>query len=339
MRSWYVFNLASAGGAATVSITDEIGIWGVSAQRFISDLKNIGGDTLDVEINSPGGSVFDGLAIYNALRNSGKTINVRVLGLAASIASLIAMAGDKITMPANAFMMVHNPLANPGMANAEEMREYADFLDKIGTSLVGTYVARTGKSEDEIKALLSAETYMTAEEALANGFIDEVTPVLEVTAKFDVENLPENVRAVFDKAVKPVVPATAPVVEADTTVPFATQVDALCAQAGLAEFSTLIALGHSDIGAVKERISNAREIKSLCALAKRDADAELLIKSGKNLADARVHLTEVLAIADERNHVDTTLQNSTTQTVQAQQSAFSTAAVWAARRAQTGVKA
>ena len=93
-----------------------------------------------MEINSPGGDVFAGLAIYNALKGSGKEIVVKVMGVAASAASLIAMAGDKIVMPKNTFLMVHNPWS-VAMGNAEELRQTADTLDKIGESLKATYAA------------------------------------------------------------------------------------------------------------------------------------------------------------------------------------------------------
>ena len=157
-KSWYKMQ-AKAGTpkAAEITIFDEIGFWGVTAASFISELKALGDvETIDVLINSPGGSVFDGLAIYNALRQHKASVNVTVMGVAASAASFIAMAGDKITMPENAFLMVHNAMGGV-FGNAQEMRDWADTLDKIGASLIGIYVARTGKSEAEVKALLDAE--------------------------------------------------------------------------------------------------------------------------------------------------------------------------------------
>jgi len=197
MRNWYSMQALAAPNAAEISIYDEIGMWGVTAKQFISDLKALG-DVKDitVSINSPGGSVFDGLTIYNALRASGANVTVKVMGIAASIASIIAMAGKKIIMPENTFMMIHNPL-NAIYGNADDMREMADILDKVGSSLVATYVARTGKSEEEVKALMDAETYMTAAEAKELGFADEVIPAVEAKAAFEVDRLPENVRSLF----------------------------------------------------------------------------------------------------------------------------------------------
>lgn len=109
MRPCFKFVAATADQPSVLSIYDEIGFWGVQAKDFISDLAKVSSKVLNVEINSPGGDVFAGLAIYNALKGSGKEIVVKVMGVAASAASLIAMAGDKIIMPKNTFMMIHNP--------------------------------------------------------------------------------------------------------------------------------------------------------------------------------------------------------------------------------------
>ena len=141
MKTWY--NLTDKGETPVLSIFDDIGAYGVSAKLFLDDLRAVKAKSVDLEINSPGGDVFAGLAIYNGLRNSGKTINVKVLGLAASAASLVAMAGDTIEMPENAFLMIHNPWSFAA-GDANDMRATADVLDKIGASLVTTYANRTG---------------------------------------------------------------------------------------------------------------------------------------------------------------------------------------------------
>lgn len=192
-KRWFEMR-ASAQQAAEIAIYDDIGAYGVSARDFIAELRTLSAPVIHLSINSPGGSVFDALAMYNALRQHPADIMVDVLGVAASAASLVAMAGDKITMPDNAFMMVHNPWGATA-GNAEELRGMADTLDKIGASLVSIYAARTGKPEDEIKALLDAETWLNAEEAVLHGFADELRPALKVAASFDMERLPENVRA------------------------------------------------------------------------------------------------------------------------------------------------
>lgn len=198
MRNWYSIK-ALASDAAEIAIYDEIGMWGITAKDFIADLKKIDATKLNLSINSPGGSVFDGFAIFNALKASGKDITVTVVGIAASMASVIAMAGKKIKMPKNAMMMVHNAISGV-YGDAENMREVADVLDKIDNSIVATYVARTGKSEEEVRALMADDTYMTAEEAVSIGFADELIDEMKVTACFELERLPENVKAMFQSA-------------------------------------------------------------------------------------------------------------------------------------------
>ncbi len=201
MKTWFSIKAQAADSSAPaeISIHDSIGAWNINAQDFLAQLKAISAKDITLTINSPGGSVFDGVAIYNGLRNHGANITVHVLGVAASIASIIAMAGDKIIMPENTFMMVHSPL-NALRGNAADMREMADLLDKVESSLIATYVARTGLSHEEIKALLDAETLMTASEAVKLGFADEMRPALKIAASFDLENLPENVQAIFKAA-------------------------------------------------------------------------------------------------------------------------------------------
>lgn len=195
MKTW--FNVvAKADNEVEISIFDEIGAWGVNAKDFIAALKPHKGKNLTCLINSPGGSVFDALAMYNVLRANGGTVTTKVLGVAASAASLVAMAGDKIIMPENTFMMIHNPWAFAA-GNAEELRDFADTLDTIGSSLTKTYVARTGLPEEEVKALLDNETWLTAEEALAKGFATEIEASLKIAASYDVDRFPDNIKALF----------------------------------------------------------------------------------------------------------------------------------------------
>lgn len=148
---------------------------GLTARRFIADLERLG-DVKDilVRINSPGGEVFDGFAIYNALKNHPAQVHVQIDGLAASIASIIAMSGDLITMGDGAMMMIHNPWTI-AIGDSDDMRKTADMLDKVSEGLLDAYESRTGVARDEIKTMLAAETWFTAAEAIENGFADERT--------------------------------------------------------------------------------------------------------------------------------------------------------------------
>ena len=147
--------------------------WGdeVTPKQFREELSQHRGN-LTVRINSPGGDVYAGVQIYNMLKDHEGQITVVVDALAASIASVIAMAGDKIIMNTGSMMMVHKPwLMTAG--NSDELREAADYLEKVGDSIIPIYTARTGMSEQEVADLLEAETWMTASEAVELGFADE----------------------------------------------------------------------------------------------------------------------------------------------------------------------
>ncbi|EPE9625830.1 head maturation protease, ClpP-related [Escherichia coli] len=160
-NSWFRMQ-AGHQSDADIYIYDEIGFWGVTAKQFISDLNALGDIThINLHINSPGGDVFEGIAIFNALKTHGASITVYVDGVAASMASVIAMVGNPVIMPENTFMMIHKPFGFTG-GDAEDMRTYADLLDKVEAVLLPAYAQKTGKTTDEIAAMLADETWMAA---------------------------------------------------------------------------------------------------------------------------------------------------------------------------------
>lgn len=181
-KNWFTIrNAASADSAAEISIHDEIGAWGVSAKEFLSQLRGIAAETpIRLSIHSPGGEVFDGLAIYHALKARGN-VTVRIEGLAASMASVIAMAGQRIEMPRNAFLMIHNP-SGFAMGDSADMRQLADLLDKIKASLIAAYRERTKKTDEDLETMMDAETWLTGDEAVAQGFADAVTDEVALSA-------------------------------------------------------------------------------------------------------------------------------------------------------------
>ena len=161
--------------------------WGdeVTPKQFKEDLDALGDiETLNVFINSPGGDVFAGQAIYSMLKRCRADVNVYVDGIAASIASLIAMAGDTVIMPKNAMMMVHNPWTI-AIGNAEEFRKLADDMDKIRDSMIVAYESRSALMKEEIIDLLDAETWLSAEDCKEYGFCDEIEEAKEVAASLD----------------------------------------------------------------------------------------------------------------------------------------------------------
>ena len=198
-NKWYDMK-ALANGATEIYVFDEIGYWGVTAKDFARDLKEVKPNgAIDLHINSPGGSVTDGIAIYNLLKNHPSTVNVIIDGLAASMASIIAMAGDTITMPENALMMIHNPWGGAS-GEAEDLRKTADLLDKMKSALISAYTIKTGKSSEEISDLMNAETWMTGSEAVEMGFATQVSAEVQLAASFDIsklENFQNNKQSFF----------------------------------------------------------------------------------------------------------------------------------------------
>lgn len=327
-KSWY--SVTAKADTSEISIFDEIGFWGVTAKDFITDLQKISAKDITLYINSPGGSVFDGLAIYNALRQHPANITVKVMGVAASAASFIAMAGDKIVMPENAFLMVHNPMGAV-FGNANEMRDWADTLDKIAASLVGIYVARTGKSEDEIKSMLDAETWLTASEAVDLGFADELQAEMKIAASFDVEQLPEHIRAAFEAPQQPAEEIDDPE-DPDQGETFVDKVATLAAANGLSQFEAVFALSTDSVEAAQAAIDEAREIIALCAVAKKPEAAEGYINARVPLAKVREALVNARAEHDERTHTDTAPRNPASPATLPQAAVVKTADIWAARR-------
>jgi ATP-dependent Clp protease protease subunit len=184
MTSWYA--IRARGTGAEVAIYDEIGAYGVSAKGFLAELGALpDGTPVDLRLNSPGGSVFDAVAIYNALKRHAGTVTVWIDGIAASAASYVAMAGDEIVMPENAFLMIHDP-SGLAMGTAGDMRAMAEALDKIAGSLVRGYAAKSGKPDDEIAALMAAETWFDAGDAVAAGFADRLAEPVRMAARFDI---------------------------------------------------------------------------------------------------------------------------------------------------------
>lgn len=188
MKSWYSIK-ASANQSAEVFIYDEIGIWGVSAQQFANELKEICNvRQINLHIHSPDGDVFDGIAIYNLLKNHPANKTVYIDGLAAYMASVIAMVGDVIIMPENAMMMIHKPWGIQG-GDAEDMRKYADLLDKVESTLLPAYAHKTGKSHEELSAMLSEETWLNAKECIELGFADQLAEPLVAMAAIQSKKL------------------------------------------------------------------------------------------------------------------------------------------------------
>jgi len=172
------FRIVNEGGEATIYIYDIIGEdWygGVAAKDFVMQLNALDVEVIHLRINSPGGDVFDGRAMATALKQHKAKVIAHIDGQAVSAATYVALAADEVEICAGGFFMIHNAWTIQ-MGNAAEFRSAADLLDKVDSSISADYEQKTGKSAEEITAMMAATTWMTAEEALAEGFVDRIAP-------------------------------------------------------------------------------------------------------------------------------------------------------------------
>ncbi|EOX9110369.1 head maturation protease, ClpP-related [Providencia rettgeri] len=176
-------SIRAASSANTISVLDVIGedYWGegVTAKRISGALRAIGNNDVVVNINSPGGDMFEGLAIYNLLRAHSGKVTVNILGIAASAASIIAMAGDEIHMGRGAFLMIHN-CWSIGVGNRHDFAKLAADLEPFDKSMADIYVARSGQSESVVSKMMDDETYIASSDAIAKGFADGLLAADEI---------------------------------------------------------------------------------------------------------------------------------------------------------------
>lgn len=289
------FEVKAQGESADVMIYDQIGSGffeeGVTAKSFAAELKAAGKvKTLNVHINSLGGSVVDGLAIYNSLAKHKARKTVHIDGIAASIASVIAMAGDEIRLAENGFVMIHDP-SSIAVGSAEEMRKQADILDKVKASIVGTYAKRTGQSEETLSAMMSEETWLSATEAKELGFADVIGDSVKIAALATIDNftnVPDEVRRLVASAAEPEIQNEEPLIMADET-----KVEAPSAvePATVANVITQADIDNAAKAAADADHARTTEILALCEL------AGVLNKSRAFIAD------RTLSVADVRNQL------------------------------------
>ena len=334
-KPWHT--LKNQSGNAELMIYDVIGDWaGLSARQLVDTLKTIDNDAITVRINSPGGSVFDGIAIYNALRYHPANITVRIEGLAASIASVIAMAGDTVQMAENSLFMIHNPFGWVS-GEADDLRRTAGMLDKARDSIAMTYSERCGLPVAEIETLMSEETWFTAAEAKEKGLIDSIDKPVQLAASFDL--------SLFNHA--PPVRMEPPTLNTIPSVPSAVQAQSeesettdalaivrLCNQAGYPELSEACIRDTLNPHQVKQKLQDCESIKSLCAAAHAPDLAAGYIQSANTVNEVRAALFEKLtANAPSVNNTLTPDQQQNTI-----KPLIDTAAVYRNRNGQTSLQ-
>lgn len=313
MRPCFKFTAKAGKKPAVLALDEEIGFWGTQAKDFRAQLDAVEGNELVVEINSIGGDVMAGLGIYNMLRNwakDGKTVTTRVTGVAASIASIIALAGDKREMPKNTFGMVHQA-STVAVGTADDMRDAADTLDKVDGSLRGIYMDRMGVDEAKAKEIMAKDTWLTADECKELGFATALIEDVKATAKFDLARaaLPDNVAAIFKAEADPETkpegddePLAVPDEPAVPDTPVAKQIEAMANTAGLQAHAATFAVACASLDEAKTRITAAKEIVALCAVAKRPDDAAKAIRANQSVEDVRAALIKAMAEADEHTN-------------------------------------
>ncbi len=184
------FTVAAGEDVVEMSIYDDIGFFGVTADAVRRQLDAITAPRILLRLNSPGGDAWDGIAIHNDFKAHPATVEVKVTGLAASAASIIAMAGDRIEIADNAFMMIHNAWTI-ALGDRHDMIETAALLEQVDAALARTYARRTGRDQADVQEMMDAETWMAGPEAVALGFADATGDEAATAALFDL--------AIYDK--------------------------------------------------------------------------------------------------------------------------------------------
>ncbi|MFJ1213288.1 head maturation protease, ClpP-related [Burkholderia pyrrocinia] len=321
-RKWWDIRAqasADGGKVAEIRIYSEIGFWGVDAERFISqlDAAAAGASSIVVAINSMGGDVFDAFTIYNALRRYEGKVKGRVDGIAASAASLVLMACDEIEMPENAMLMIHHPHTITA-GEAGDFRRIADLLDNASAGILAAYVNRSGMSEDEVRAMMDAETWLTAAQAKEKGFCDTIEAPVKLAASASAapllarfSSVPDVVQAAIDAdgdappASDPPAPAPEPSTPPAPVVP---DVGALAAhvfntlrEANLSDCAegVIAATGLRDRDAVDRAIQNASDIAGICLAANQTDLTAQFVASGLTPDQVRARLFDRMSASQQ----------------------------------------
>ncbi|MFE0843141.1 head maturation protease, ClpP-related [Achromobacter insolitus] len=336
-KAWYSITVNAQADRPMVEIRiyGEIGFWGTTAEAFVAELDAAaaGGADILVSLNSPGGDVFDAFAIYNALHRYAGRVTTRVDGVAASAASLIAMAGKPTIMPENTQMMIHNAWIITG-GTAEDLRTTAEMMDRIRDGVVAAYSRKSGLDSDKIIEMMDATTWMSALEAQALGFCDLIEEPVRLQMSDSAaavlqkhKNLPDDVKAMLksleegdpepapepepnpepepepepEPAPEPEPePVPAPPADVPTASALAARVYASCRQEGIAELAEGVLLS----GALEsrdqadQRVAQAKEIAGICLAAKLPEKAADFVSAGLGVEQVRARLFDHLLASE-----------------------------------------
>lgn len=313
IKSWY--RIRAARKTAEIRIYEEIDAEGITAKQFADDLSALGDLTaINVRINSPGGDVFEAVAIHNALQRHPAKVTTYIDGMCLSAATVIALAGDETHMVSNGLYMIHEPCTMAG-GDAETMQKSADLLNTTAEQIVSMYARKTGLTADELRAKMQSETWMTAQEALDEGFIDVIDDPLRVAAKaHDLSRFTHPPTMTKEAAMADPVPEILPVADPPPTVPSpeppppVDPVERPMEPVALARMClaknepgltpVLLATPHTE-AQVTARLEQAASIRTLCAAVRLSDQADALIAAGKTTDQAKLALWDVLALRDQ----------------------------------------
>ena len=307
-QNWYAFkNAPDKSGEVELSLYDEIGSFGIGAKQFIAELKEYKGQHVHLRINSPGGEIVEGSAIYNALTRHEGGLTVHIDALAASMASVIAMSGDPVYMADNALLMIHNPWTLAA-GEAKDLRKQADLLDTMKSNLIRAYQKKSGMEEKAIAKLMDEETWLDAVEAVALGFVDAIEDGIpaaasakEMRARFDnfakakMQNTAISEAEVSAPAAEPVVeetPVAAEVVESVTDAPVVEEVEVVVEETPVAEEAQAAVTADSLVAKISDMAAKLSQVEARATAAEAELskvkEAFAALEKGAGVAAASV---------------------------------------------------
>ncbi|WP_186056182.1 head maturation protease, ClpP-related [Burkholderia gladioli] len=341
---------AAGGNDVEIRIYGDIGFWGTDAEQFAARLDEVGptAASIVVAVNSMGGDVFDAFTIYNLLRRyPGKTTG-RVDGIAASAASLLLMGCSQIVMPSNAMLMIHNP-HTLAAGDEGELRRLADLLGSTSANMLAAYAERSGQTEDTVRELMDAETWLTAAQAVELGFCDTIEEPIRIAAYAGAQPLvarfaamPEQIRALVDgePETPPNSPADLPVVPVDpqpqpqppNVAALASHVYASCRDARIEHCAEgiVLATGLRDRATVDAAIRTAQDIAGICLAANLTELTAGFVSDGLSPDQVRARLYERVTASQAHINPRQTPSSASEPVVAA--NAPRAASIYAARR-------
>jgi ATP-dependent protease ClpP protease subunit len=349
-KTWYALeaNGEAAERVIEVFVYGEIGAWGITANQFVQDLRAMddGVSPVIAAFNSIGGDLFDGLAMHNALSRLGERCTGRIDALAASAASVAVCGAHKVVIAANAMLMIHNPWTYAA-GDAEDFRKVADVLDQTMEAIIAAYKAKAPEiDETELRRLVAAETWLTANEAVALGLADEVGDGIKVKACLGqggvlqrYQHAPAELLAQLDEPPEPDPelepddpPQTPPVVDAAKLALMITQ---RCAEAGI---SNLVApllsstnLESEDI--VQAGLTRAKAVNDLCVAARLPEFSVEFVAAGLDAAAVRARLFDKLVGSGKGFEIDNSLPLDDDPAPKVQAKQIDQPSIWSARQA------